>query len=173
MMNVEPAGTPTRRRNGRIVAAALVVFGLAAVGAFFLYGRGRWRPPGGVHRLTVRRFSTSPGSADAALGAGIADAIARALSGSGAIAVIPDGATGDADVVLEGSLERLDEATLRIQARLLRTRDGRALWSETYRSTPSRLAEVEGAVLEQVVARLRLRLEPGERDRMEKSLRGS
>ena len=166
-------GTPTRRRNGRIVAAALVVFGLAAVGAFFLYGRGRWSPPGGVHRLAVQPFTTLPGGADAALGTAIADAIARALSGSGAITVIPVGGRGGADIVLEGSIERLDDATLRIEARLLRSQDGRPLWSETYRSTPSRLAEVESAVLEAIVAHLRLRLEPGERDRMEKSLRGS
>jgi TolB-like protein len=168
MMNVEPAQSPIRPRgNGRIAAAALVVFGVAAVGAFAVYGR--WSPPGGVHRLAVQPFSTLPaGAADSDVGAGFADAIVRALTGSGAITVSP---TGGADTVLEGSVERLGDGTLRVEARLLRAQDGRRLWSETYDSTPSRLVEVESAVLDAVIEHLRLRLEPGERDRMGKVLR--
>ncbi len=176
-----------RGRTGRMAAIVLVAFGAAVVAAFFLLGR--WNTPGGVHSLAVLPLKSLSGNAeDEALGLGIADTIIRGFSRTGAVTVRPMSAVRryaksdadalaaarelKADAVLEGSVQRAG-GKLRISVNLLRAGDGRSMWAESFDVPASEVFEVEDAVSDAVVSRLRLQLEPGQRDRLKKRYTGS
>ncbi|HVQ54247.1 MAG TPA: protein kinase, partial [Thermoanaerobaculia bacterium] len=174
---------PARKvKNGRYLAVGLVLAGLVAVGAFAVLGR--WNAPGGVHTLAVLPLQAISGSAeDAALGLGIADTIIRGFSRTRALTVRPLSAVQKyaksnvdalaaarelrADAVLEGSLQRSGEK-LRVSVNLLRAGDGRSMWTESFDVPASEVFAVEDAVSDAVVARLRLHLDPSQRDRLKK-----
>jgi serine/threonine-protein kinase len=137
-----------------------------------------------VHSLAVLPLKSLSGRADdEALGLGIADTIIRGFSRTGAVTVRPMSAVRryaksdadalaaakelKADAVLEGSVQRAG-GKLRISVNLLRAGDGRSMWAESFDVPASEVFEVEDAVSEAVVSRLRLHLEPGQRDRMKK-----
>ncbi len=173
------SGTP---RRAAIVVAALA---LAAVAAFAVL-RGRARPSvsDSVRSLAVLPLKPLGGDAgDEALGLGIADTIIRGLSGAGAITVRPLSAVrryakSDADAVtaakelrtdavLEGSVQR-SGGKLRVSVNLLGVGDGRSLWAESFDVPASEVFEVQDRVSEAIVSRLRLHLEPAQRDRLKK-----
>ena len=172
------------RRRAAAIVAALVV--LAAIVTATLVLR---RPRAGADAGTVRSLAVlplKPLSADAmdeALGLGISDTIIRGLSRTEAITVRPLSAVrkyskGDVDAVdaakalktdavLEGSVQRAG-GKLRVSVNLLRAADGRSLWTESFDVPESEVFQLEDTVSNAVVTRLRLRLEPGQRDRMNK-----
>ena len=174
---------PARKvKTGRYLAVGLVLAGLVAVGAFAVLGR--WNAPGGVHSLAVLPLQPISASAeDAALGIGIADTIIRGFSRTGALTVRPLSAVQKyaksnvdalaaarelrADAVLEGSLQRSGEK-LRVSVNLLRAGDGRSMWTESFDVPASEVFAVEDAVSDAVVSRLRLHLDPSQRDRLKK-----
>ena len=177
-----PAPPARRAKTGRYLAVGLVLAGLVAVGAFAVLGR--WNAPGGVHSLAVLPLQPISASAeDAALGLGIADTIIRGFSRTGALTVRPLSAVQKyaksnvdalaaarelrADAVLEGSLQRSGEK-LRVSVNLLRAGDGRSMWTESFDVPASEVFAVEDAVSDAVVARLRLHLDPSQRDRLKK-----
>ena len=131
--------------------------------------------------LPLKPLSTD--AMDEALGLGISDTIIRGLSRTEAITVRPLSAVRkfskadvDAvaagkelktDAVLEGSVQRAG-GKLRVSVNLLRTEDGRSIWTESFDVAESEVFQLEDSVSNAVVTRLRLRLEPGQRDRMNK-----
>jgi serine/threonine-protein kinase len=177
-----PASPARRAKTGRYLAVGLVLAGVVAVGAFAVLGR--WNAPGGVHSLAVLPLQPISASAeDAALGLGIADTIIRGFSRTGALTVRPLSAVQKyaktnvdalaaarelrADAVLEGSLQRSGDK-LRVSVNLLRAGDGRSMWTESFDVPASEVFAVEDAVSDAVVARLRLHLDPSQRDRLKK-----
>ena len=171
-----------RRRLGRLLVIGFAAAALAAAAGVLL--RDQWSAPGGMHSLAVLPLKSLSGSAeDEALGLGIADTIIRGFSGTGAVTVRPmsavrryaksdaDAVTAakelKADAVLEGSVQRAG-GKLRISVNLLRTGDGRSMWAESFDVPAAEVFEVQDAVSEAVVSRLRLRLEPVQRDRLKK-----
>ncbi len=140
-------------RSGRLVAIALIVFGLCAVAVFSLFGP--WRPPGGVHALAVSPLKSPSGSAgDAALGRAMSDSLIRRFRDTGAVIVSPEAA--GADTLLEGTMDRAG-GRLRVSARLVRAGDGRALWSQFFDVPESDATAVEDAIFAAVASRLRLK----------------
>jgi TolB-like protein len=163
----------------------LVALALAA-GAIWL-ARRRPAPAaagGAVRSLAVLPLKPLGGdAADEALGLGIADSIIRGFSRSGAIQVRPLSAVRryaksdtDAvaaavelktDAVLEGSVQRAG-GKLRVGVNLLSAPDGRSIWTESFDVPASEVFEVQDAVSQAVVSRLRVQLDAGQRDRMKK-----
>lgn len=140
-------------RSGRLVAIALVVFGLCAVAVFSRFGP--WRAPGGVHALAVLPLKSPSGSAeDNALGLAMSDSLTRRFRATGAVIVSPE-ARG-ADTLLEGSVDR-SGGRLRVRVRLLRAGDGRTLWKESFDVSTDEALTIENSVFEAVASRLRLK----------------
>ncbi len=175
-----------RGRRRAAVLGALVVGAAIVTGAVLLR---RSRAGGGADAGAVRSLAVLPlkplstDAMDEALGLGISDTIIRGLSRTDAITVRPLSAVrkyskGDVDAVdaakalktdtvLEGSVQRAG-GKLRVSVNLLRASDGRSLWTESFDVPESEVFQLEDSVSNAVVARLRLRLEPGQRDRMNK-----
>lgn len=142
-----------REKSGRIVAVAVVAFGLCAVAVFFLFGP--WKPPGGVHSLAVLPLKSSAGNAgDDALGRAISESLIRRFRATGAVTVNPTASS--ADTVLEGSVDR-ESGRLKARILLLRAGDGRTLWTESFDVPDSEQAAIENAAFEAVAQRLRLK----------------
>ncbi len=140
-------------KSGRVVAVAVVAFGLCAVAVFFLFGP--WKAPGGVHALAVLPLKSSAGSTeDDALGRAISDSLIRRFRATGAVAVSP--AAAGADTLLEGSVRR-EGGQLQFEVQLLRAGDGRMLWKESFDVPASDAHAVENAIFEAVSSRLRLK----------------
>jgi DNA-binding winged helix-turn-helix (wHTH) protein/TolB-like protein len=112
------------------------------------------------------------------LGVGIADAVIRRVSQTGDLTVRPlsavrhylddetDALTAgrqlETDAVLEGSVQRSDDR-LRVSINLLRTSDGASLWSDSFDMRSSDIFVIQDAVAQQVVTRLRPKLEVTQR----------
>ncbi len=140
-------------RSGRLVAIALIVFGLCAVAVFSLFGP--WRAPGGAHVLAVLPFTSPSGdAADAALGLAMSDALIRRFGATGAVTV--NASAAGADALLEGTVQAVG-GRLRAAIRLQRAGDGRILWKKSFDVPESEAVAVENAVFEAVSSRLRLK----------------
>ena len=192
---VEPSAprrsVPQRPRSSRLLAIAGAAVVIAAGVAFWAMRRApaKRAPSRGVQSLAVLplRPLTSD-AADEALGLGIADSIIRGLSRSGAMSVRPFSAVRryaksdtDAlaaaaelktDAVLEGSVQR-SGGKLRVSVNLLTAPDGRSIWTESFDVPASEVFEVQDAVSQSVVSRLRVHLDPAQRDRMKKRFTAS
>ena len=140
-------------KSGRVVAVAVVAFGLCAVAVFFLFGP--WKAPGGVHALAVLPLKSSAGSTeDDALGRAISDSLIRRFRATGAVAVSP--AAAERTRCLRGPCAaRADSSEFEVQ--LLRAGDGRMLWKESFDVPASDAHAVENAIFEAVSSRLRLK----------------
>ena len=187
---IEAPATPKRpraagRRRLAIAVAAAIVVLAAAVAAIRLARRGA-APAAAAPVQSLAILPLKPigsDAADEALGLGIADTIIRGLSRSGAIGVRPLSAVRryaktdqDAvaaarelktDAVLEGSVQRA-AGKLRVSVNLLRSGDGSSIWTESFDVPASEVFEVEDAVSEAVVSRLRVQLDPAQRERLRK-----
>ena len=178
-----PPGRSRRRPRAAVVAAAVVLAAVVAAVIALRRSRGE-AAAGGVRSLAVLPLKPlSTDAMDEALGLGISDTIIRGLSRAEAITVRPLSAVRkyakadtDAvaaakelktDAVLEGSVQRAG-GKLRVSVNLLRAADGRSLWAESFDVRESEVFQVEDSVSNSVVARLRLHLEPSQRDRMNK-----
>ena len=109
------------------------------------------------------------------LGLGIADALIRRISQTGALTVRPTSAVRRylnedtdaisaarelaADAVLEGSVQRANDR-LRVSVNLLRTGDGASLWADSFDTREADIFAIQDSVAQQIASRLRLHLNP-------------
>ena len=117
------------------------------------------------------------------LGLGIADAVIRRLSQTGQLIVRPTSAVRrylteetDAltaakqlgvDSVLEGTVQR-DQDRLRVSVNLLRANDGSSLWVDSFDMRSADIFTLQDRISQQVSARLRLKLNTAQKERLEK-----
>ena len=132
-----------------------------------------------IHELVVLPFQSvgvTPGAET--LGVGLADALITRLSNLQGLIVRPlsavqrfaQGPTDSlqaarelhADAVGEGTLQ-FSDGSVRADIRLIRAKDGQALWAETVESPTDRLFALEDSLAEQVALKLAVRLNPEER----------
>lgn len=140
-------------RSGRFAAAAIVAFGLAVVSAFAVFGR--WSGPSALRSVAVLPLEAAAGDPTAvALGVAISDSVRNRLSRVGSFTVVEAGS--GADAVVSGAVSR-EGGRIRVRVRLVRSRDGRQIWAETFDATDADLSRVEEAMADAVLSRLRPR----------------
>ncbi len=113
---------------------------------------------------------------------GLAESVAMKLGGISSLTVRPMSAVESAlrnsgddplatgrdlhtDAVLEGSVQRIGDQ-VRVTAQLLRVSDGKQLWSGSFDEESAQVFRIQGAISEQLVAGLAIKLGEGERERM-------
>ncbi len=117
------------------------------------------------------------------LGLGIADAVIRRISQTGKMIVRPTSAVRrylneetdalaaarqlNADAVLEGSVQRADDR-MRVSVNLLRTADGASLWADNFDMRTADIFTIQDRVAQQVAARLQIKLDPSQQERLTK-----
>jgi TolB-like protein/Flp pilus assembly protein TadD len=156
-------------------AGAVAVGGILTMLAAFV----TVRPDAGIRRLAVLPFHAVAGAQPQdELGAALADILITRLSGLQGLIVSPyfvvkryEREPADpleaahqlhADAVLEGHLQ-FSDGSVRLNARLVRAADGKALWADTVETPAKRLFALEDALAEQVTTRLAVRLNEQER----------
>ena len=166
------------------VSAGLAV--IVAIAAGFSYHRRRSVPntSAAVRSLAVLPFRPLvPASHDEALEMGIADTLIARLSSLNGVTVRPlevirkfvdpsqDPAAIGRDLqvnaVLDGSIEKNGER-VRVTVRLLRSSDGRQLWSSRYDEQAQDIFSVEDAISERVAGELALNLTSQEQAQLRK-----
>ncbi|MEP7212844.1 MAG: protein kinase [Acidobacteriota bacterium] len=180
----DTAPTPRGPSRWLVAAAAAAILALAALTAAYFTGRlsfvGRTEPQ--IRSLAVLPLK-SLDSGDNYLGLGIADAVIRRISQTGELVVRPTSTirkylTEDtdaleaakqlgADAVLEGSVQRTADR-LRVSVNLLRTADGKSLWADNFDMQASDIFAIQDSVAQQVSTRLRLRLDPEQKAKLDK-----
>jgi serine/threonine protein kinase/tetratricopeptide (TPR) repeat protein len=151
----------------------------AAVAAWFLYPVNTQSQIKTLAVLPLKSLEAQ----DNFLGFGIADAVIRRISQTGALTVRPTSAvkryvTEDTDAltaaqqltvdaVLEGTVQR-DGERVRITVNLLRTADGASLWAERFDAQLTDIFAVQDKVAQQVATRLQLQLDPAQQARLAK-----
>ncbi|MCZ2151162.1 MAG: winged helix-turn-helix domain-containing protein [Bryobacterales bacterium] len=171
----DPVGGAGRSKG--IWAAAAIV---AAAGILKILTARETAPPAPtIHRLVVLPFhALEAGRRPEGLEVALADVLITRLSGLQGLIVSPyllvqryEREPADpvkvarelqADAVLEGNLQFSDDF-VRLNARLLRSSDGKALWADTVESPMNRLFALEDSLAEQVTTRMAVRLNEQER----------
>ena len=108
-------------------------------------------------------------------GLGIADALIRRISQTGALTVRPTSAVRRylnedtdaltaarqlaADAVLEGSVQRAN-GRLRVSVNLLRTEDGVSFWADSFDMADADIFAIQDSVAQHIATRLKLHLDP-------------
>lgn len=139
-------------------------------------------PPAQIRSLAVLPLKSLDASENY-LGAGIADGVIRRISQTGRLTVRPTSAVlrylkedKDAltagrelhtDAVLEGSVQRTDDR-LRVSVNLLRTGDGKSLWANSFDMHGTDVLLIQDEVSREVVKRLQIQLDPGQRAELNK-----
>ena len=148
-----------------------------------LIGKDRLFAPGNQIKSIAVMPLKSLDAGDNYLGIGIADAVIRKISQTGQFTVRPTSAVLryanqdsdtlaaarelNTDTVLEGSVQRSGER-LRVSVNLLRTSDGVSLWSDSFDLPATDVFTIQDKVAQQVVTRLRLRLDSTQQERLAK-----
>jgi TolB-like protein len=167
---------------------AAVVAGLLLAAS--VIGYGWWKQ---VHaEPEIKSLAVLPlkslDAGDNYLGLGIADAAIRRVSQTGRVIVRPTSAvrrylTEDSDAltaakqlavdsVLEGSFQRADDR-LRVNVNLLRSRDGKSLWTDSFDIRMADIFTVQDTVAQQVASRLRLQLDASQQASLTKQYTSS
>ncbi|MCC6368268.1 MAG: winged helix-turn-helix domain-containing protein [Bryobacterales bacterium] len=171
--SVAGAGRPKRRIW--VAAAIVAVGGILKI----LTARDTAPPAQTIHRLVVLPFhAVEAGPYPDGLGAALADVLITRLSGLQELIVSPYALVQRyehepvdpvkaarelrADAVLEGNLQFSDDH-VRLNARPVRSSDGKALWADTVESPVAHLFALEDSLAEQVTTRLAVRLNEQER----------
>lgn len=161
-----PDRTTTRARLLAGLAALLVGLGLAAV----LWRVGRQPADAPVSTLAVLPFqSLAADERDESLELGMADALINEISATEGIIVRPlssvrryhradrdpieAGREVGADLVLDGAIQSSDGRT-RVTARLVRTTDGRQIWTSSFDEETRHLFDLQDSISERAVAAL-------------------
>lgn len=146
-----------------------------------------WRQPSATPAPQIKSLAVLPlkslDAEDNYLGFGVADAVIRRISQTGALTVRPTSAVRryvteetDAltaateltvDSVLEGTVQRAGDR-VRITVNLLRAGDGVSLWTERFDTQLTDIFAVQDKVAQQVAARLQLQLDPAQQARLAK-----
>jgi serine/threonine-protein kinase len=185
----EPARPSERgkamRHSGRRWPAAAGVALLAIIAAIALYTcrQGGFDSGPDIESVAILPFRPLvAGTRDAALELGMADTLITRLSKSPGIVVRPlssvrkyadldqdpvaAGRELGVEAVLDGSIHREGEA-LRVTARLVRVRDGAALWADQIDQSWTDVFNVQDLIAKQVVDALALRLTREERAQLD------
>jgi serine/threonine-protein kinase len=180
-------GEPARARSSRLSrgmlggVAAVLVLSVAAIGFAW------WRQTHLADEPEIKSLAVLPlkslDEGDDYLGLGIADASIRRVSQTGRVIVRPTSAVRrylkedvDAlaaakqlgvDSVLDGSFQRAGDR-LRVSVNLLRCRDGKSLWSDSFDIQMADIFAVQDTVAQQVASHLRLQLDATQQARLTK-----
>lgn len=169
----------TRPQSTLAVGGFAVIAMTAIVYTLLLLGREPTNPPPGIKSVAVLPFvSLDSGEDGEALGLKLTDALIQRLGRLRQIIVrqtravqryegrTPDplaaGREQGVDAVLDGSLQRTGEG-LRVRVRLLRTSDGRQLWSGTFDESSTDPLVLQDALAEQTARALVPQLTGAER----------
>lgn len=178
---VRPGGV-TQRSWPAVLAS--VILALAA-GSFMIYrARKPVAPtvPPPIRSIAVLPLkSLNPDTNDQYLGLGIADSIISRISQIGELTVRPTTAIRkyvnvevdslqaareqQVDAVLDGTVQRSGDR-LRISVNLLKVGDGSSLWADTFNLSFNDIFAMQDEVSQQIVARLRLKLNEKEAARL-------
>lgn len=177
-MNDPGRASPSYRRVAFLTLLPLTLIA-AAIAAWFLYPTNTQPQMKTLAVLPLKSLEAQ----DNYLGFGIADAVIRRISQTGALTVRPTSAvkryvTEDTDAltaaqqltvdaVLEGTVQR-DGERVRITVNLLRTADGASLWAERFDAQLTDIFAVQDKVAQQVASRLQLQLDPAQQARLAK-----
>ena len=158
----------------------IILLGIAAFGWYSRQASVEPQPQ--IKSLAVLPLR-SLDSQDDVLGLGIADAVIRRLSQTGAVTVRPTSSVrryvaDDADAltaarqltaeaVLEGNFQRASDR-LRVSVNLLRVADGASLWAESFDMRATDIFTIQDNVAQQVASRLQLRLNAEQQARLTK-----
>lgn len=177
------AHEPSRRpKVGYRWVAILVVLLVGAVGSGLYW----FRPNTATDQSQIKSLAVLPLQSanpnDHALGFGIADAVIRRISQTGAITVRPvssvrhyleedtDAITAakelSVDTVLEGTVQRVG-GHVRIGVSLLRA-DGTLLWTESFDTQTTDVFAAQDTIARQLASQLQLRLTAAQRTRLSK-----
>lgn len=156
----------------------LIVVGIAITFTWRLAKRTPSQPQ--IKSLAVLPLK-SLDAGENSLGLGIADAVIRRISQTGALTVRPTSAVRrylseetdaltaarqlNADAVLEGSVQRADDR-LRVSVNLLRVADGVSLWADRFDMRMTDIFTIQDTVAQQVASRLRLQLDSSQQARL-------
>lgn len=184
-----PAAVSSADNRRRLVAAALascmLLTGLAALFAY--RGSAEKFQPGGTdggRSIAILPFRSLNGPAyDDFLGPGMTDTLIAKLSNINQVAVRPtsavikyaatnpDSLTVGRDLgvesVLEGTVQRSGDR-VRVTVQLLRVRDGKPLWAQSFEERLTDIFTVQDAISEQVAQAMLLNLTGTERDSLKK-----
>jgi DNA-binding winged helix-turn-helix (wHTH) protein/TolB-like protein/Flp pilus assembly protein TadD len=174
------------RTTNRFWFAALAAFSVFALGSFGFY---QWRANATFADLPIKTIAVLPfkplvaESGNEALGMGMADTLINKISTSGEIIVRPLGSVSRynaleqdsllagrqlaVDSVLEGNIQTSGER-IRISARLIRTGDGKQLWTGQFDEKFTDIFAVQDSISERVLAALALNLSGDEKKRLTK-----
>jgi DNA-binding winged helix-turn-helix (wHTH) protein/TolB-like protein len=173
---------PRRPRRALLIAMAAAAAVAIAVALLWLNGRSEKASP--VRSLAILPFKAlRTGTADDQLGLGLADALITRLSNLDDVVIRPTGAIAryrgadsdlpaigkqlGVDAILDGSVQRSGDR-LRLTVQLVRVRDHRSLWAETFDEPFTDIFAMEDAVSHKVADALSPRLSPAHRQQMEK-----
>ncbi|MCA1623901.1 MAG: protein kinase, partial [Acidobacteria bacterium] len=170
-------------RRTFLYAAVLIALVLGALAYMWRWRQTSVAPPQPAIKSLAVLPLKSLDSGENYLGLGIADAVIRRISQTGELTVRPTSAVRrylneetdaliaarqlNADAVLEGSVQR-DGDRLRVSVNLLRTGDGKSLWSDSFDMRSADIFTIQDTVAQQVAARLRLHLNPTQQMRLAK-----
>jgi len=178
----QPAVRPRSHRRAAVLLSAAAVV-LAVAGALFLSSRkaGLGRPPRTLAVLPFRTIGAEPvahfglGLADSVIGhlASLRQLIVRPTSAVSAFEAAPTDAIAagkrlEVEAVLEGTLQKL-EGTTRVRFQLTDVARGAILWSDEMDLPEGRLFEIQDRIARTVVDRLRVELNPSEREALGKA----
>jgi serine/threonine protein kinase len=179
----DPTSPKLSRIWPRLLWAMLPVLLIGIAGSFY-WTRPIPQPQGQIKSLAVLPLrSLDP--TENYLGLGIADALIRRISQTGALTVRPTSAVRRylneetdaltagrqlaADAVLEGSVQRANDR-LRISVNLLRTDDGTSLWADSFDMRDADIFAIQDSVAQQVASRLKLHLDPDQQANLGKHI---
>ncbi len=173
------------RRAAILVAAAVLALALAGI-ARSRASRAPEPPPGGPQVVAILPLRGEGSDArDDAIGAGVADVLASALSKVAGIIVLPRSATlaeseapeapldmarrVGASLVVDGRVLRAGDR-VRLVAQLMRADTGAVAWSETYEATAATWFDVQPRIAEDLARALRPDISAAERGRLQESV---
>jgi serine/threonine protein kinase/TolB-like protein len=179
---VESANDQRRRSVWKLLAFSSAIVIIAIVGLVWYLRIVSTTPEPQIKSLAVLPLK-SLDSGENYIGLGIADAVIRRISQTGRLTVRPTSAIRrylteetdaltaaqqlNTDAVLEGSVQRADDR-LRVSVNLLRVRDGMSIWSDNFDMRSADIFTVQDSVAQQVVSRLRLKLDMDQSARLNK-----
>jgi DNA-binding winged helix-turn-helix (wHTH) protein/Tfp pilus assembly protein PilF/TolB-like protein len=169
----QPAVAPRRWSSRATVVAATVLVTIGATGAWLA-----WRGAGTIDSVVIMPFQAmTPGSDQAYLEAGIAEAIAMRLGNATSLRVPPlaairrdegpfeAGRRLDTKAVLTGTIQRANDR-LQVTAQLTGVRRGDRLWTWSFDTTAAELIGVQNDIAERIAVRLQSAVSDADRDRL-------
>ena len=172
----------TRRPSGRMLAIACAALLLLAAVIYFLNRSSQQQATSEIRTVAILPFKPLVASArDPALEFGMADTLITRLSRGTGLVVRPlssvrryaeldldpvaAGRALDADAVLDGSIHRVGDS-LRINVRLVRVRDGAAVWADRIDVSWTDVFDVQDRLAERVAGAMARELTRAERSRL-------